>query len=174
MHYLHCIRVNAPHKDSAVQFVNSYLDDMVENHSISYGLVVGVTTADGVISVERKDYMEKGAEIFSLQRLEQSLKANIPESQLAIDKLKAVVDKLTPETIVVHQWDLKNLFHDLQNSKTQTEIDNFDVFKDTAFQGDLLSDGLTDLEEEGYSPSCYTDEDTSSYKTFFVWVNVHN
>ena len=83
---------------------------------------------------------------------------------------------MTPDNISTHVWDLDNLFHDLRNSKTQAERDKFDVFKDTAYQGDLLSYGLTDLEKEGYAPSCYLDKDNKeveTFKTFFVWVNSH-
>ena len=121
-HYFHCVRVKAPNKDVACNYVENYVEDRAETGAIDYGFIMAVVDENGVISIE------------------------------------------------------DNLFHDLRNSKTQAERDKFDVFKDTAYQGDLLSYGLTDLEKEGYAPSCYLDKDNKeveTFKTFFVWVNSH-
>lgn len=175
-HYFHCVRVKAPNKDVACNYVENYVEDRAETKAIDYGFIMAVVDENGVISIEDKRYLNQDSELFSIKKLEEEMRERIPDSQLAIDKLNDLVNQLTPDNISTHVWDLENLFHDLRNSKTQAERDKFDVFKDTAYQGDLLSYGLTDLEEEGFAPSCYLDkdnEDVAKFKTFFVWVNSH-
>lgn len=169
-HYWHCCRVKALTKDDAIGAVNGFLDFKAECRAIDYGFIMAVTDEKGVVSIEDKGFVEC-ANDFTLESLRSHIVEHLPDLQLGIDKIKECANNLSVRNIRAEIHTLYNLVDDIKNGVTDVERNKFDVFKDTAYQLDLLMYGLTDLNDEGY---VYLDEvDEKNAHTFFVWTNSH-
>lgn len=165
-HYYHVCRCRAENKEDALSAVSAYLDSKVESNEIDYGYTMAVTNEDGVVEIEDRGY-ENVPEQFTLQKLKEGIV--IPERTTAIAKLKDLVGKLTPDDFRDELFTLDCLVSDLKHSKTQKQIDDFNIFENTLYEGQLLEFGITDLNEECYC----TPEPNVPTHIYFVWVNSH-
>ena len=169
-HYWHCCRVRTVDKDSAEGAVNAYLDDKTERQEVDYGHIMAITDENGIVSIEDRDFIDHG-DMFTLEDLRKHIQDGLPDLQLGLDKLKELVSKLTVDNIKDEVPTLNNMIFDIAHGVTEQKRKDFDVFKDTAYQGNLLEYGITDLNEEGYA---YNDEKSGEeLHTFFVWTNCH-
>ena len=169
-HYWHCCRVKALSQDDAEGAVNQFLDDQTEIKAIDYGYIMAITDENGIVNILHRDFQDDG-EMFTLEKLRETVCDGLPDLQTGIDKLKECVARLSMDNIKDEIGTLDNLMSDVRNGISLGKREHFDVFKDEAFSGNLLEFGITDLNEEGYA--WCDDKDAKDLHTYFVWTNCH-